>query len=263
MRPCIGPSRKIKIFCCDLFYVPISWVLGNVGAAVLMVSLDFYSGWPLWWRKSQKTHFFFRFSNAPVFCPLICFQWHLPLVLVILQLCWLISCMWWGPASLSFNECLFFEEVGCKWGDLCDHFLALGRFLHDDVFVPAIETCQYKAFHFNKSLPHAAASCEQDIDAVASRIGGVECVYIGRKWMKICQWLWHSVIVATTSTWTTTITTTMKSMQWCSVRNDRVWFNACQWHFNWCLLLTMGIHWWHQCFTFPSISFKVLLIVTH
>ena len=41
---CVHGSRKIKIFCCDWFHILISWVLGNVGAAVLMVLSDFPFG---------------------------------------------------------------------------------------------------------------------------------------------------------------------------------------------------------------------------
>ena len=42
IRACVRAPRKIKIFCCDWFHILISWVLGNVGAAVLMVLSDFH-----------------------------------------------------------------------------------------------------------------------------------------------------------------------------------------------------------------------------
>ena len=57
VRVSICASRKIKIFCCHWFHILISWVLGNVGTAVLMVLSDFPFGLTVVMKKPKELLF--------------------------------------------------------------------------------------------------------------------------------------------------------------------------------------------------------------
>ena len=70
--PCIcaavGPEKS-RSFCCHWFHILISWVLGNVGAAALMVLSDFPFGLTVVMKKPKKTCFSSLLLSCTSFVP--------------------------------------------------------------------------------------------------------------------------------------------------------------------------------------------------